>query len=523
MPWRLSSTYPFLFAIIPIVRLVAAYPGWVDLDDAAIVVAAALLVCGVVYGSALLITRGGARRLAPIMLFGLVLAFWGYVRAAAFVQRRVGLPHVALLLLWAAATAALIWWLARRPAHLDRAERFLTLTGGLLLGWLVLSIGIAEFRAVRALRSSAVVARATEPIRVRAGARVAPKRDIYLIILDEYANADVTGRLFGFDNHVFVDSLRQLGFLVPAVHSNYLHTFLSVPSLLNGAHVAGLADELGRGATDRTLLDHLVKHNRTVPFLKSQGYRYVFFANRSWEATQDDPRADVEVGVGSGFDLAKEALRSDFRGVLIKTSLLKFARLRTLDVRRADVRETLTGLARVPAMPGPVFAFAHIMSPHTPYIFDRNCAPTSPGVIARLPKEGGPAYIGQIECLNRLVLDMVTTVLRTSDVPPVIVLQGDHGSKSLLPYKSKSPDSITLAAAQERLGAFGAYYLPDHGHEAFGDSVTIVNVIGNVLRFYAGADLPHQPDDMYLSVHRAPLAFRRVGVDWLAGAHATAR
>jgi hypothetical protein len=193
-----------------------------------------------------------------------------------------------------------------------------------------------------------------------------------------------------------VDSLRQLGFLVPAVHSNYLHTFLSVPSLLNGAHVAGLADELGRGATDRTLLDHLVKHNRTVPFLKSQGYRYVFFANRSWEATQDDPRADVEVGVGSGFDLAKEALRSDFRGVLIKTSLLKFARLRTLDVRRADVRETLTGLARVPAMPGPVFAFAHIMSPHTPYIFVRNCAPTSPGVIARLPKEGGPAYIGQI-------------------------------------------------------------------------------------------------------------------------------
>jgi hypothetical protein len=519
MPWRLSYTYPFLFAIIPIVRLVAAYPGWVDLDDAAIVVVAALVACGVVYGCVLLITRGWARRLAPMVLLGLVLAFWGYVRAATFVHRRVGLPHAVLLLFWGAATVALIWWLASRPSRLDRAERFLTLTGGLLLGWLVLSIGIAEFRAVRALRSSVVVSRATEPIRVRAGTRVAPKRDIYLIVLDEYANADVTSRLFGFDNRVFVDSLRQLGFLVPTVHSNYLHTFLSVPSLLNGAHVAGLADELGRHATDRTLPDHLVRHNRTVPFLKSQGYRYVFFPNRSWEATQHDPRADMEVEVSRGFSLATEALRSDFRGVLIKTSLLKFARLGTLDVKRADVRRTLDGLAGVPALPGPIFAFAHIMSPHTPYMFDRNCAPTAPGVIARLPKEGGPAYVGQIECLNRLVLDMVTTVLRTSDVPPVIVLQGDHGSKSLLPYKSKSPDSITLAAAQERLGAFGAYYLPDHGREAFGDSVTIVNVIGNVLRFYAGADLPRQPDDMYLSVHRAPLAFRRVGFEWLAGEH----
>jgi hypothetical protein len=52
--------------------------------------------------------------------------------------------------------------------------------------------------------------------------------------------------------------------------------------------------------------------------------------------------------------------------------------------------------------------------------------------------------------------------------------------------------------------------------------VTIVNVIGNVLRFYAGADLPRQPDDMYLSVHKAPLAFRRVDLEWLREEHAPA-
>ena len=41
----------------------------------------------------------------------------------------------------------------------------------------------------------------------------------------------------GSDNHVFLDSLRQLGFVVPAVHSNYCHTFLSAPSMLNALHI----------------------------------------------------------------------------------------------------------------------------------------------------------------------------------------------------------------------------------------------------------------------------------------------
>ena len=126
------------------------------------------------------------------------------------------------------------------------------------------------------------------------------------------------------------------------------------------------------------------------------------------------------------------------------------------------------------------------------------------------------AYVGQIQCLDRMVLDLVTTVLRTSELPPVILLQGDHGSKTLLPYKDRGPENITLAAGKERLGAFGAYYLPDQGSELFGDSVTVVNVLGNVLRYYLGANVPREPDDMYLSVHRAPFAFKRVDAGWLA-------
>jgi sulfatase-like protein len=516
MTWRITHIYPFLFAIIPVVRLVVENPGWMEVDDAAVVVAAVLAGCGVVYGLALLATRRRGGRLPPPILLGVVLAFWIYVRVAAFVEHRSSLSHPVLFPLWVAATVGAIWWLVRRPALLDRVERFLTLTSGMLVAWFVVSIGVAQFRSARAVRESAVVLRLTEPIRSRPGATIGPKRDIYLIVLDEYANAEVTRRLFGFDNHVFLDSLRQLGFVVPAVHSNYCHTFLSVPSMLSASHVVGLSGELGRMSVDRTVADYLVRHNRTVPFLKSQGYQYALFPTLGWEATKHDPRADREFQAGHGSAPAREVSRSGLRNVLYRTSLLKFVDLGTGRFDRDQVTGTLTGIAQIPRMPGPVFTFAHLMSPHDPYVFARDCGPARHQAGGSRSQREAAAYVEQIQCLNRKVLDLVTTLLRTSELPPVILLQGDHGSKTLLPYKDRSPDRITLAAGKERLGAFGAYYLPDHGSEVFGDSVTIVNVVGNVLRFYLGADLPREPDDMYLSVHRAPFAFKRVDFAWLA-------
>ncbi len=524
MARRITHIYPFLFAIIPVVRLVAENPGWMKVDDAAVVVTAVLAACGVVYGLALLATRRRGHRLPPLILLGVVLAFWVYVRLAPLVERRTGWSHPMLLPLWVAATVGMIWWLVRRPALLDRAEMFLTLTSGMLVAWLMVSTGVAKYRSARAVRESAVVRRLVEPIRIQPGTKVGPKRDIYLIVLDEYANAEVTGRLFGFDNHVFLDSLRRLGFVVPAVHSNYCHTFLSLPSMLNASHIAALSGELGRRSVDRTVPDYLVTHNRTVPFLKAQGYQYALFPSLSWEATKDDPRANFVFRAWHGWDPAREVTGSGLRQVVNKTSLLKFVDWETGRLVRSHVARTLAAIAQVPRMPGPVFAFAHVMSPHSPYVFDRDCGPAHEEAAggSRLQRNSA-RYVEQVQCVNHMVLDLVTTLLRTSEVPPIILLQGDHGSKTLLPYKDRGPENITLAAAEERLGAFGAYYLPDNGSEVFGDSVTIVNVMGNVLRFYLGAALPREPDDMYLSVHRAPLAFKRVDLAWLAGENRSAR
>jgi hypothetical protein len=102
-------------------------------------------------------------------------------------------------------------------------------------------------------------------------------------------------------------------------------------------------------------------------------------------------------------------------------------------------------------------------------------------------------------------------------VPPIIILQGDHGTSLLGATGYRRAGGVPPDAARERFGAFGAYYLPDGGAAAFGDTVTVVNVLGNVLRYYFGAQLPRAGDEQYISPAKFPYAFRRVDARWLAG------
>ncbi|HEY8258126.1 MAG TPA: hypothetical protein VIG08_10785 [Gemmatimonadales bacterium] len=512
-----ARLYPFLLAIIPAVHMVAANPGQSSITDLVVVVCALLLGCGLVFGLSALLARGRwDGRLPPLAVLATVLWFWGYVPLVDRVGRRGDLiTHAALLPLGVAVTVFLGWWLLRRPAVLDRMTTFLTMVGGILVGWSALSIGRTEWRDYRAIHGSELVRRLAQPIRPRPGAISGPTRDIYLIVLDEYANADATRARYGFDNHVFLDSLRSLGFELPAVHSNYLHTVLSIPSLLNASHLTEITGDVGARTADPTVPNYLVENNRAASFLASRGYRFAFFPSLWWPATRHSPHADWQAGPGGTFDLVRELGRTELRRDLRNASVLDLLH-RSAEWHSADadhLRHTFAALARVPSVPGPVFAFAHVLSPHKPFTFDSACRPLA-GERTDAAVDGA-RYVGQIECLNRMLLDLVTRLIRESDVPPVILLQGDHGSAPAAFEEAPNANAIPAAAARERLDAFGAYYLPDRG-ELLGDSVTIVNVMGDVLRSYAGADLPRERDDMYLSVYATPYAFKRVDAGWLS-------
>jgi hypothetical protein len=308
---------------------------------------------------------------------------------------------------------------------------------------------------------------------------------------------------------MFEGSLRQLGFTIPAlVRSNYVHTVLSLPSLLNFSHLTRLAAEVGERSTDATLPNYLLENNRTVSFLKKLGYRFLFFPSQWWPSTSRNRNADWEFEPWSGFNPSREATRSDFRRSLLSTTALGL--LKQKGAWDADhVRRTLAAMEQVPHRSEPTFSFAHLVSPHWPYVFRADCR-LSKQLSVEGPAGRQRAYIEQLQCLNHLLLQTVTSLLQASSVPPVILLQGDHGTNLLRYSAAKSAASVTPAQARERFGAFGAYYVPDGGGRLFSDTVTIVNVFQKVLSHYFGADIAPAPDELFVSLERTPYHFAKV-------------
>jgi hypothetical protein len=514
MSRRLTKAYPFLFALVPILYYAVKSLGQFEPWALALLVGIVLAGCGLVYVLAELATpRRGPAALPPLVALLAVAWFFCYpILARKLSGNAVHVQHATLIPAGLVLSSALLWWFGRRPRLLGGLGRFLTLMGALLVGWSTIQIGAGWLRGHRAITHSALARNLGRPIEGPATPSQ-PQRDIYLIVLDEYANSDVLRERFGYDNRPFEDSLRALGFHLPRlVRSNYVHTLLSLPSMLNSAHLDRLEHELGPKSGDPALPNYLLEHNRVAPYLEARGYRYVFFPSHWWYSTRGSSVADAEFRPWSGFDFTRAMSGGELERTVSGVSLLRYLD-RDHSWEADHARRTLEGLAAVPRSGGPVFVFAHILKPHEPYVFDRECRTLG----RRKDDDDVGPYIEQLQCVNRLLLATVHQILRASKVPPIIVLQGDHGTKLLHATGYPRAGEVPPAAARERVGAFGAYYLPDGGAAAFGDTVTVVNVLGNVLRYYFGARLPRAGDEQYISPAKFPYAFRRVDARWLAG------
>lgn len=495
-PW-LRGYYPLLFAALPALHVAASNPGEYALDDLGRVAAALVLAAlALLVVARLLLPRASASLVVMLVVAGFFAyqSVYGYARLVL----APGPAHAVLLGGGVAASVGLVVWLRRRPHALDRLATLLAATGSLLVVWALIGIASDQVRGRKALARSPLVRELAQPVPVERAPAAGPRRDVYLILVDEYGNDAVLREFYGFDNREFLDSLRALGFTIPReVHSNYTYTTLSLPSLTNFAHLHSLAG--APGGIDPSLPDYLQAHSRAAAFLKARGYRFILFPSQWWGSTRKSPLADATVDVWPGFDLGRALTRSELRRTLRFKSPLALSRLGDHAEGADFVRRTLRGVGDSAAAPGPKFVLAHLLNPHAPFVFDRDCrtAPEYPGGAA---PDRRFRYVEQVRCLNGLLLETVDRILEASPVAPIIVLQGDHGPDVLGFDEAPSPDQISAEQARERLGAFGAYYLPDGGGRGFRGSITLVNVFPKIFNHYFGTELPLSPDHLYLSV-----------------------
>jgi hypothetical protein len=333
-------------------------------------------------------------------------------------------------------------------------------------------------------------------------------RDIYYIILDGYASSITLKDQYDYDNKIFNDYLITKGFYVTTKsHSNYPMSFLSIASSLNMKYLNYLTDVIGVERSDATLPYQMIQDSKVMNFLKSKGYKFIHFSS-GYGPTDHNKHADLNI---HGRGLGNETMM-----VLAQTTMLKTFEWLLLSYERKRRLDTFSKLAKVYKIDGPKFVFAHIISPHHPYLFGKNGEPVpkanliiSEGAGVWEQKEN---YLNQLIFISKKVQNLVDEILLKSETPPIIVLQADHGSASSFPgpYGSKAWGHPAENMIRERMGIFNAYFLPSGGSDILYDSITPINTFRLIFDFYFNANHGLLDDQSYYSSYDRPYDFINV-------------
>lgn len=518
-PW-----YPYLAAATSVVGLAAQNADrGVAGSKVALLLVLALSVAALCSILARMLVSDRAKRGLLALIAVVVLVWFGAIRAVA-----ANLLPVASSRGESLATAALLAglvlaaaWIVRTRSDLSGSVRFLNvaLTVSLLMSavpWLARTIRNApgpdssdQAAAPPDAGTGVVAAGADDP-------------DIFLIILDSYGGSSSLLANYGLDVSGFTAALERLGFVVPkAPRANYNATHLSLAAMLDWRYLDELMDDMGGESEDQLPTYELLHENETLRFLRSRGYRYVFFRSR-YPPLNGTPSADLLIPDVLPSELELTWLRGTLLDPILRSGFSFSCRLITCRTRNLSLQPDLAvlherrfeALAHVPESDRPTFVFAHVMLPHAPFVFGAQCEHVEPSWPELSDDPESPeirrSYALQVQCTNRKVLTLVEQLVSARKRPTVILLQGDHGYGRLpqgrpVPFEQATPDQIA-----ERFSIFAAYLLPGAPRDIVYDSISPVNVLPTVFGHYFGLSHTRLPDRSYWSSFEEPFDFTRV-------------
>jgi hypothetical protein len=374
-----------------------------------------------------------------------------------------------------------VLWLATRPRALDWAWV------GRQLSRLVAVVALAVvIEAATFGRADDAFASASEDVPPSFAAAPSTAPDVFLILLDGYPRHDMLRSAFAVDDSPFLNGLVQRGFEVaPESHSNYLVTNLSVPSFLNFRHIADLTTSTHRAAA----------HPAVIEAFRALGYESIAIASGFEDSAVRTADRFLDGGQINNFDVA----------VLEPTLVAAALTAANPDAFSSSQRDridwsfrTLGNLAAEQSS-RPRFIFAHIPSPHRPWVVDgAGNATADPGLetwyygpdffpeLSRAEK--GARLGGQVQDVGRRMLQALDEILDAAARPPVILVVSDHGM-----VVDRADENTEL-----RLRNLFAVYTPGRSG-LFPRDTTLVNVFPTIFDAYLNTTMQRVPEDLYVA------------------------
>ena len=503
-PRRVLPIHPVLCAAFPILARFSYNAALVPVGQVTRPLLLSILATLVLWGILLLVTRH--LRKAAVAVSAIVLAFFSYGHIVNLLLPALS-DFVIPTCVFGLGGLFFLLWQTRKP--------LLDTTAVLNLASIVLIAPSCWILGGAILHHSSTAPTTTKQRPQRTGLLASTADttlpDVYYIILDAYGRADRLEQFYGYDNSPFIRALEQRGFYVAKRSgANYDQTPLCIGSALSMNYLPDAAHGLGTES-----LDQLVDDNAVAAWVRKSGFHYVYIGS----GLESSHVTTADLTMNDPSDM------SPFEAEVLSESLQDNTpqmRRQRYDWHREDVLNAFRKLNTVAALPYPKFVFAHVMAPHPPFVFGPNGEPIdsrdplsfadASWLLQRITREQYKAlYIGQLQFVNKQILESLDAILKQSARPPIIIVQGDHGSRMSLDWESQARSDL-----REPFSNLNAYYVPEHVRAHLYDSITPVNSFRIILTDVFGANFARLPDRNFYSTVSRPYDFSEV-TDLISG------
>lgn len=490
--------HPFFFAVYPVLFLFQhnireTLPGQVIMP---------LLITILVVGIVFFILDSSINNIekTALLLSIFIIHFFLYGRLADLeIRNKVGpiLLSTNRIFFSSLALSLLLVWFLRRDIKKILTNFFIA-SSIFLVAFSLLNIITFEFRSERFFQGHASSNQQSKETEIVAK-QTDRKPDIYYLIFDRYANQESLKELYGYDNSEFLNFLQGKGFFIAnQSYTNYPKTLTSLASSLNLDHLTTLLSDY-KDSPDETIAQNLLQDFEVQRFLKSQGYQFIQMGDW-WPPTAKNNYADFNY-VYSNFTIFDFNIGDNFNQELINSTYLRlFIQTGDSTVQNQNRHEfQFAKFEEIAREKSPKFVFAHILLPHSPYVFDENCEKI-PNKKENFVSNNG--YLAQLKCTNKKIIGLVDQLM-SSPEKPVIILQSDEGPFNHPDWGGSVGEGIDWTqisdeAIRSHMRILNAYYLPNVDTNNLYPSITPVNSFRFVFNSYFGTELPLLPDKSYI-------------------------
>ena len=492
-----------MFSVFPILFLLSHNIEEGNYSEAILSISISLGLTAILISSLLLIFRDIKKSTIVVSLFILLFYSYGHFYSLVLIWQIndfIIVRHRYILIFYGVVFFLLAYRIIKSNKNYDIATSLLNIISVTLIILPVINIGTHIFKAknISVFDNNEIAKQesAVEP-------NVSNYRDIYYIILDGYPASSTLKNVYDYDNTNFINYLTKNGFYVASEsRSNYSLTFMSLASSLNMTYLNHFTDKIGVESKDRSIPYQFIKNNNVVNFLKSFDYKFIHFSS-GWGATDYNEYADVNF---------KSSKLNEFYMTLINTTILSPLSRYFGFIEQNNRGLTLNAfseLAKIHKIEKPTFSFAHILSPHPPYLFD---AQGNLPLKRDLKLSGGvwdekEKFIDQLSFINKKVEALIDEILINSKVLPIIILQADHGSASIFTGVAEAWENPSDDMLRERMRIFNAYYLPESEGELVHIEITPVNSFRLIFDYYFNTNNGLLKDYSYFSTYECPYKF----------------